>query len=176
MRIILGVSGSIAAYKAVDLLRFLQEKNNQVTVVMTENAKKFVTSLCFETFALENVFSEMFSRQHPLLHIKLATENDLLLIAPATANIIAKFASGIADDLLTTIFVAFSGPVFIAPAMHPDMYANKILQLNLKKLQDSGVKIIEPETGRLDCGAVGKGKMASFEKIYQEISQLCSQK
>jgi len=174
MNIILGVSGSIAAYRAVDLLKFLQDKGHQLTVVLTANATQFISPLTFETFVGQRVFSSMFAGgQDPLLHINLAAGNEVLLVAPATANIIGKFASGIADDLLSTIFIAFQGKTFIAPAMHPAMYQHPLVQRNLSHLQASGAIIIEPESGKLACGAIGKGKLASFEKIYEEITKQC---
>lgn len=173
-RIILGVSGGIAVYKAVELLRLLQKEGAEVRVVMTKSATRFVSPLTFSTLARYPALFSMFS--HPqkfeIEHISLADFAELLLIAPATANIIGKIASGIADDLLTTTVISVNCPVVLAPAMHSQMWNNAIVQRNIRKLLDCGFHIIEPEEGELASGSVGKGRLASLEKIVGYVKDI----
>lgn len=167
MNILLGISGSISCYKAVDILRTFQKNGHGVTVVMTENAHQFISPLTFETFIPGRVFTRQFSEfQDPLLHINIGNENDLFLIAPATANVIGKMAHGIADDLLTSIFLAFDKKVVVAPAMNTRMFDNPAVQENLKVLRSRGVEVIDPEEGSLACTSEGKGRLAGVERIY----------
>jgi phosphopantothenoylcysteine decarboxylase/phosphopantothenate--cysteine ligase len=173
MNVILGVTGSISAYKAVDIMRNFQKGGHQVSVILTAAAQKFIPSLTFETFCPGKVFTDMFApRQDPLLHIDICTENDLLLIAPATANIIGKMANGIADDLLSSIFLAFHKSVVIAPAMNSYMLDNPAVRVNISRLESRGIDIIEPDEGSLACNTEGRGKLPTPERIYKYCDEL----
>jgi phosphopantothenoylcysteine synthetase/decarboxylase len=164
----MGVTGSISAYKAVEILRTFQKQKHTVSVILTENAKQFISPLTFETFAPGKVFERQFrDLQDPLLHINIGQKNDLMLIAPATANIIAKMANGIADDLLSTTFLAFSKKVLVAPAMNTAMYDNPAVQDNLARLRSRGIEIIEPEEGSLACAEEGRGRLAHVDVIVR---------
>jgi len=169
MKVALGVSGGIAAYKVVEIVREFQRQGVEVVVVMTRNACRFVSPLTFQTISQNRVYYRMFSpaeeREAP--HISLAKEIDLLLVAPATANIIGKFAHGIADDLLSTLFLAISCPVVVAPAMHQCMYLHPQVKENLQRLRQLGVKLVEPEAGYLAGGDEGVGRLAEVSKIVQ---------
>lgn len=173
-RIVLGVSGSIAVYKAVELLRLLQKEGAKVRVVMTRSATRFVSPLTFSTLSRYPAVFSMFS--HPqkfeIEHISLSDFAELFLIAPATANVIGKLASGIADDLLTATAMSVNCPIVIAPAMHSQMWNNPIVQGNLKKLREHGFHIIEPEEGELASGGIGKGRLASLDKIVNYVKEL----
>jgi phosphopantothenoylcysteine decarboxylase/phosphopantothenate--cysteine ligase len=173
-KIILGITGGIAAYKACDVVRRLKKLGAQVIVVMTENAKKFITPLTFETLSVNEVVTEMFPERRfvGVRHVDLAGWADLILIAPATANIIGKIRSGIADDILTTIVISSKAPVLIAPAMNVNMYENPIFQENLCYLQKLEYKFVEPEVGELASGIVGKGRLADPETIVGEVVKL----
>jgi phosphopantothenoylcysteine decarboxylase/phosphopantothenate--cysteine ligase len=167
MNVLLGVTGSISAYKAVDIMRLFQKNGHVVRVIMTASVQRFITPLTFETFSPGNVFTGMFEKhQDPLLHINACRDSDLLLIAPATANIIGKIANGIADDLLSAAFLAFYRKVVIAPAMNSYMLENPAVQDNLARLRARGVGIIEPEEGTLACDYKGKGRLPGAQKIY----------
>lgn len=166
MKLVLGVSGSIAAYKAVDILRRFQKDGHEVTVAMTEAATRFVAPLTFAAFAPGRVFSEMFAPgQEPLLHIRLAQECDLLLVAPASADIIGKMANGIADDLLSTVFCAFHKRVVVAPAMNSRMLENPAVADNLARLRGRGVEVIEAAEGPLANLETGRGRLPDPEAI-----------
>ncbi|MBN2398923.1 MAG: hypothetical protein JXI33_01135 [Candidatus Aminicenantes bacterium] len=168
MKLILGVSGSIGAYKAVDIMRLFQKNNHSVTVVMTWAATQIVPPLTFSAFAPGKVFHDMFSKnQDSLLHINLCNENDLLLVAPATANIIGKMANGIADDLLSTLLCAFYKRVVVAPAMNVHMLENKAVMENIVRLQSRGIDIIEPAEGLLANRESGKGRLPTADVIYR---------
>lgn len=171
--IVLGVTGSIAAYKSMDLVGRLREKGAKVTVVMTESATRFITPLSLETISQNKVYTSLFppagQREWDPAHISLSRKADLILIAPATANIIGKLTSGLADDLLTATVMAAKVPVIIAPAMNTNMYDNPILQENLKRLKELGYRIIEPEYGLLACGEKGKGRLANIDTILKEV-------
>ncbi len=173
-KIILGITGGIAAYKACDLVRRLKKLGAQVIVVMTENAKKFITPLTFETLSGNEVVTEMFPERRfvGVRHVDLAGWADLILIAPATANIISKIRSGIADDILTTIVISSKAPVLIAPAMNVNMYENPIFQENLSYLEKLGYKFVGPEVGELASGIVGKGRLAEPEIIVGEVVKI----
>jgi phosphopantothenoylcysteine decarboxylase/phosphopantothenate--cysteine ligase len=173
-RILLGVSGGIAVYKAVELLRMLQREGAEVRVVMTKSATKFVSPLTFSTLSRHPAYYSLFSdpQRWEIEHISLADFAELFLIAPATANIIGKIASGIADDLLTTTALSVNCPIVIAPAMHSQMWSNPIVQENLKKLKGLGYHIIEPEEGELASGGIGKGRLASLEKIVGVVKEI----
>lgn len=167
MNLVLGVTGSISAYKAVEILRIFQKNGHNVSVIMTKEAKKFISPLTFETFTPGKVYSELFKEnQDPVLHINISRTNDLLLIAPATANIIGKIANGIADDLLSTTFLAFYGKIVIAPAMNSFMYKNIAVKENIAKLKSRNVEVIEPEKGELACKDTANGRLASYNRIY----------
>ncbi|MCR5557672.1 MAG: bifunctional phosphopantothenoylcysteine decarboxylase/phosphopantothenate--cysteine ligase CoaBC [Butyrivibrio sp.] len=174
--ILLGVTGGIAAYKSADLASKLVKQHANVDVIMTENATKFVTPLTFEALTHNRCTTDTFDRNHPweVEHIALAYKADVLVIAPATANCIAKLACGIADDMLTTTALACICPKIIAPAMNTKMFENPVTQRNLKILEDLGYIIITPGDGYLACGAVGKGRMeepsAIVDAIIHEIS------
>ncbi|MCU0236739.1 MAG: phosphopantothenoylcysteine decarboxylase [Acidobacteria bacterium] len=168
MKLILGVSGSIGAYKALDILRRFQKSGHDVSVVMTRAATRFIAPLSFETFAPGRVFVEMFAPgQDPLLHIHLSKENDVLLIAPASANIIGKMANGIADDLLSTVFCAFYRRVVVAPAMNTHMLENPAVADNIARLRGRGVEIIEAAEGQLANLEIGRGRLPDAETIYR---------
>jgi len=173
-KVILGITGGIAAYKACDIVRRLKKLGAQVIVVMTENAQKFITPLTFETLSGNEVVTEMFPERRfvGVRHVDLAGWADLILIAPATANIIGKIRSGIADDILTTIVISSKAPVLIAPAMNVNMYENPIFQENLSYLQKLGYKFVEPGVGELASGIVGKGRLAEPETIVGEVVKI----
>lgn len=172
--IVLGVTGGIACYKAVELVRLLVKAGYQVQVIMTRGAMEFVTPLTFQTLSGHPVATETFNltQESEIGHINLADAADLFVIAPATANIIGKIAGGIADDLLTTVLMATQAPVLIAPAMNIHMYDNPILQENLRKLHRVGYHILEPAEGFLACGYEGKGRLPDPETIAAEIDRL----
>lgn len=169
--ILLGVTGGIAAYKAAALASALVKQHAAVEVVMTENATKFVTPLTFEQLTGRRAMVDTFDRNfsHQVEHISLAERTDLVIIAPATANVCAKLAHGLADDMLTTTVLACRCPKLIAPAMNTNMYENPVTQDNLDILRRYGWEVIEPASGRLACGAVGKGKMPEPEDLLQHI-------
>ncbi len=170
--IILGVTGSIAAYKACDILRRLQDGGCHVSVVMTKGAENFITPLTLASLAGEKVYqatSENNSDAWPMNHITLAKKADVLLIAPATANMIGKIAGGIADDLLTCIALATKAKILIAPAMNDEMYHNKIVQSNIEKLEKYGIEFISPIKGKLACGTFGEGHLADVEDIVKAV-------
>ncbi len=167
-KIILGVTASISAYKACDLTRLFVKAGYSVYVVMTENSKELVTPLTFETLSGKPVYSDNFVKNMKEMgHIELKKDAALLLVAPATANIIGKFANGIADDLLSTTFLSVRCPVLIAPAMNPNMWAHSALQENIKRLKSWGVKFISPEKGKVACGDEGEGRLADVENIFK---------
>ena len=169
--VLLGVTGGIAAYKAAALASALVKLHANVEVVMTENATKFVTPLTFEQLTGRRVMVDTFDRNfsHQVEHISLAERTDLVIIAPATANVCAKLAHGLADDMLTTTVLACKCPKLVAPAMNTNMYENPITQDNLATLRGYDFHVIEPASGRLACGAVGKGKMPEPEDLVQHI-------
>lgn len=168
-KILLGISSSISAYKACDLTRLFIKGGYSITAILTENAQNLVTPLTLETLSGNPVYTDSFSRERREMgHIELKQDASLLLVAPATANIIGKFASGIADDLLSTTFLSVSCPVLIAPAMNPNMYAHRAVQSNIEKLKSWGIGFVEPDKGVVACGDEGYGKLADIEKIYNE--------
>ncbi len=169
--VLLGVTGGIAAYKAAALASALVKQHAAVEVVMTKNATEFVTPLTFEQLTGRRTMVDTFDRgfSHQVEHIALADRTDLVIIAPATANVCAKLAHGLADDMLTTSVLACRCPKLIAPAMNTNMYENPVTQDNLQTLRHYGWDVIEPASGRLACGAVGKGKMPEPEALLQHI-------
>lgn len=170
-KIVVGVAGGIAAYKACELVSRLRKLNAEVHVIMTEAASRFVAPLTFQTLTLNQVAVDMFDapKYWEVEHISLAKLADVFVIAPATANIIGKIACGIADDMLSTTVMATRVPVIIAPAMNTNMYENPVVQRNINNLKELGYSIVEPEEGLLACGDVGKGKMADPAVIESVI-------
>ncbi|MBQ6376059.1 MAG: bifunctional phosphopantothenoylcysteine decarboxylase/phosphopantothenate--cysteine ligase CoaBC [Lachnospiraceae bacterium] len=169
--VILGVTGSIAAYKAADLASRLVKQHAEVHVIMTGNAANFIHPITFETLTGRKCLTDTFDRnfEFEVEHVSLAKKADLMVVAPATANVIAKFACGIADDMLTTTFLACTCPVWIAPAMNTRMYENAATQDNIRTLKSRGIEFIEPASGRLACGDVGKGKLEDPSVIADRI-------
>ena len=169
--ILLGVTGSIAAYKAAALASALVKLHANVEVILTKNATEFIAPLTFEQLTGNRTMTDTFDRNfvHQVEHVSLATRTDLVLIAPATANVCAKLAHGLADDMLTTTVLACKCPKLIAPAMNTGMYENPVTQDNLEILRRYGWEVIEPASGRLACGVVGKGKMPEPEDLLQHI-------
>ena len=167
--IVLGVTGGIACYKACELASLLVKQHADVQVIMTENATKFVTPITFEQLTGNKALTDTFDRNfvHSVEHISVADKADMVIIAPATANIIAKLAHGIADDMLTTTVLACRCPKAIAPSMNTAMLENPVTQDNLETLRHYGWEIIEPDSGRLACGAVGKGKLPTPERLLE---------
>jgi len=176
-QILLGVSGGIAAYKACELTRLLIKARAKVEVVMTENAARFVPPLTFETLSGHPVHTGMFNQHsNPLVHIELADRTELLVIAPATANIIGKIANGVADDLLTTLYLATKAKVLVCPAMNVNMYEHAAVRENLAKLKARGVEVLEPESGELACGWEGKGRLPDPDLIAEACEYLLAPK
>ena len=176
IRITLGVTGCIGAYKAVLVLRELQKAGVEVTVVMTRHAGEFVQPLTFQALSGKPVISDMWHRDQDseIKHIALAQQTDLLLVAPLTANTLAKFAQGIADDFLSTLYLSVTAPVLLAPAMNVEMWRHPATQENLDRLRRRGVTVIEPEAGYLACGMVGEGRLADPTVIAQKALELTS--
>ena len=171
--IVLGVSGGIAAYKACTLCSRLTQKGAGVRVVMTRSATKFVQPLTFQSLSRHQVYTDTFAEQDPsvIAHIDLADHADLILVAPATANIIGKLAGGIADDMLSTTLLATEAPIWMAPAMNGHMYAHPAVQDNMNKLKSWGVHFLEPGEGQLACGYVGRGRLAEPEQILERVER-----
>ncbi|ABQ27099.1 bifunctional phosphopantothenoylcysteine decarboxylase/phosphopantothenate--cysteine ligase CoaBC [Geotalea uraniireducens] len=169
--IILGVTGGIAAYKAVELLRLLTKAGANVHVIMTDAATEFVTPLTFQTLSMNPVSTSLFNliSEREIGHISLADRADLFVIAPATANVIGKLANGIADDMLTTTVMATKAPVLIAPAMNVNMYQNPLYRENEAKLKGHGYLFVEPARGMLACGWEGEGKLQEPQVIFEEV-------
>jgi phosphopantothenoylcysteine decarboxylase/phosphopantothenoylcysteine decarboxylase/phosphopantothenate--cysteine ligase len=173
--IILGVTGSIAAYKAAELANLLTKNGASVHVIMTAGARKFITPLTFQTLTKKKTYTDMFDEIffEDVRHISLAQKAALAVIAPASANFIGKIASGIADDMLSTVIMALGGkPVLICPAMNSAMYENPIVQANIAKLSGLGYRFLQPREGRLACGDLGKGALADVPVIAQAIEEL----
>ncbi len=173
-QVLLGVTGSIAAYQAADLIGLLKNQFASVRVIMTRSATKFITPLTLEVISEHPVTVDMFdgSSHSYVEHIGLATAADLLLIAPATANVIGKLANGIADDMLSTTALAVTAQRLIAPAMNEKMWLNPIVQGNIERLKKVGVQVVEPEYGPMACGGEGWGRLARIEEIVRRASQV----
>src|SRR5271166_1248854 len=177
MKIALGVSGGIAAYKAAEIVRLLQDRSIRVQVVMTHAAQEFIRPLTFAALSGEKVITDMFgagSSEHPNIdsaieHIAVAQSIDVLVVAPATADVLAHFAQGIANDFLTTLYLATTAPVVVAPAMNVNMWNHPATQANLQILRQRGVKIVEPGAGYLACGMTGSGRLADNETIVAAV-------
>ncbi|HWQ99089.1 MAG TPA: phosphopantothenoylcysteine decarboxylase [Clostridia bacterium] len=172
--ILLGVTGSIAAYKAADIANQLTKRGHAVDVVLTKHALEFITPLTFQTLTKRRVYTDLFSLEIPneVEHISLAKRADIALVAPASANLIGKLANGIADDLLTTVLMALDHTLlYLSPAMNTAMYENRIVQANLKRLTDAGVRLIEPRESVLACGDLGRGALAEVGAILAVIDE-----
>ena len=179
MRITLGVSGGVAAYKAAELVRLLQKEDFEVQAVMTRGAREFITPLTFAALTGQKVITDLFSEvsgeanfDSAIEHISVAQKTDLLLVAPATADILAKFARGIADDFLTTLYLATTAPVVVAPAMNLNMWNHPATRENVQKLRDRGVNVVEPDEGYLACGMTGSGRLAGQENILAAVKKV----
>ncbi len=174
-RILLGVTGGIAAYKAAELARRFICGGAQVKVVMTKAAIEFVAPLTFQALTGEKVATAMFGPDaEPLEHVSLGQEVDAIVVAPATANLLGKAAAGLGDDLLSTILLAATKPVLLCPAMNAEMWHNAVVQENLNRLRARGVRVMEPATGELACGAVGLGRLPEAESIMEAAARLVS--
>jgi len=172
--ILLGVTGSIAAYKAADLVRLFSKKGHRVSVIMTKAAEEFITPLTLATLSNEKVWRSMFdseAEERIISHISLAQEADVLVVAPASADIIGKIANGLADDLLSTVAMATHAPIVIAPAMNAQMYENSIVQKNCDVLKGKGMTFVGPEKGELACGEWGNGRLADIQTIADCVEQ-----
>ncbi len=172
-RILLGVTGGIAAYKAADLCSKLVQAGAEVAVVMTDSAQHFVAPLTFETLSRRKVYTGMWDPDLEFnpTHIALADWAELVVVAPATANIIAKLAHGIGDDLLSTVLLSVNAPVLVAPAMNKRMWENRVVQDNVRRLKELGHQVVEPGEGYLACGAVGVGRLAEVPDLMIAISE-----
>lgn len=180
MRIVLGVGGGIAAYKAAELVRALQRQGDEVQAVLTESAAQFITPLTFAALTGRKVITGLFAPDgtgeatlsSAVEHVGVAQEHELLLVAPATADLLAKFAHGLATDFLTTLYLAFTGPVVLAPAMNTNMWNHPATQQNLVVLRERGHSIVEPESGWLACGTTGPGRLAEPEYIAEAVAAI----
>ena len=177
-QVVLGVTGGIAAYKVVELLRLLTKAGADVHVIMTRSAQEFITPLTFQTLSANPVHTELFNliAEREIGHISLADRADLFVIAPATANVVGKIAAGIADDMLTTTVMATKAPVLIAPAMNVNMYTNPLYRDNEERLRGYGYLFVPPEKGALACGWEGEGKLAAPESIFEAVAAAMSPK
>ena len=179
MRITIGVTGGVAAYKAAELVRLLQQDGFTVEVVMTRGAREFITPLTFAALSGQKVITDLFEKsssgeanvESAIEHIAVAQRSDLLLVAPATADILAKFARGIADDFLTTLYLATTAPVVVAPAMNVNMWNHPATQENIEMLRARGVRIVNPDEGYLACGMTGAGRLAGQQEIVAAVRQ-----
>ncbi len=169
--IVLGVTGSVAIYKACEIVRRLKERGCNVSVVMTQEAQQFVRPVLFQSLSGNRVYAGMFEQPETweIEHISLAEKADCVLVAPATANVIGKIAGGICDDLLTCVVCATRAPVLICPAMNENMYRNRIVAENCRKLKGLGYSFIEPQKGRLACGKIGVGCLAEVDIIVRDV-------
>ncbi|HEX8090639.1 MAG TPA: bifunctional phosphopantothenoylcysteine decarboxylase/phosphopantothenate--cysteine ligase CoaBC [Blastocatellia bacterium] len=177
MKVALGVTGCIAAYKAVEVLRGLQKRGVEVQVLMTKHATEFVGPLTFQSISGLPVITEMFapSSDPEIKHIQVAQSSDLLLVAPATANTLAKFANGIADDFLSTVYISTTAAVLVAPAMNVEMWAHPATQENVRRLRSRGVQFVDPGEGYLACKTVGAGRLAEPVEIVERAWQMLGQ-
>jgi phosphopantothenoylcysteine decarboxylase/phosphopantothenate--cysteine ligase len=171
MKIILGVGGGIAAYKSAEIARLLMQAGHEVQAVMTSAAQEFVRPLTFAALTGRKTLTDLFAMESAIEHISVARENELLAIAPATADLIAKLAHGLADDFLTTLYLAFTGPVVVAPSMNSNMWGHPATQANLEALRRRGHCIVEPDSGYLACGMTGPGRLADPEAIVEAIQR-----
>ena len=171
-KIALAVSAGLAAYKAVELLRMLMKEEAEVQIVLSANAGEFVTPLTFEALSRKPVYHQLFNLENSadMKHIRIAEKADLMLVAPATASTLGKMANGLADDALSNLYLAFKGPVMIAPAMNEGMWRNLAVKENIEKLKSRGVKFIEPEEGELACKTTGPGRLANLDTILERVN------
>jgi phosphopantothenoylcysteine decarboxylase/phosphopantothenate--cysteine ligase len=176
MKILLGVGGGIAAYKAAELARLLMQQGHEVQAVMTDAAQEFVRPLTFAALTGRKTLTDLFAIESAIEHIAVAQEHEVLAIAPATADLIAKLAHGLADDFLTTLYLAFTGPVVLAPSMNVNMWQHPATQANLETLRRRGHRIVEPESGYLACGMTGPGRLADTETIAEAIGRELSRR
>ena len=171
--IVLGVTGSIGAYKAADLVRRLKDEGLSVTCLMTKEACEFITPLTLQTLSERKVYADLFSLEDPhVVHTRLADQANVLLIAPATANVIGKLANGLADDLVTCVALVTKAPILIAPAMNVHMYEHPMVQDNIKRLKTLGYHFVGPDVGNLACGYEAIGHLAEVEEIVRVTRQL----
>lgn len=171
MNIILGMGGGIAVYKTADLARLLMQQGHQVQAVMTAAAQEFIRPLTFTALTGRKTISDLFAVENVIEHIEVGQRGDLLLVAPATGDLLAKFAHGLAGDFLTALYLAFTGPVMLAPSMNVNMLEHPATQANLETLRRRGNRVIEPGVGYLACGMTGKGRMAEPEEIMEAIER-----
>lgn len=172
MQIILGVTGGIAAYKAADLARLLVRDGHEVQAVLTRSAEEFVSAVTFASLTGKKVFSNLFEASAAIEHIDVAQSNDLLVVAPATANILAEFAHGLAGGFLSTLYLAFRGPVILAPAMNTNMWEHEATRSNIETLRRRGHTIVEPGVGMLACGTFGAGRLAENDAILDAVRRV----
>lgn len=176
-KILIGITGGIAAYKICELIRMFKRNNADVKVVVTQNALSFVTKLTLQTLSQNQVYVEQFeTEEYKPEHISLADDSDIFVIAPTSANTISKLATGICDNLLTSVACAFKNPIILAPAMNCNMWENKVIQENLSKLEELGYNIYPPEEGYLACGYNGNGRLCSIEKLYEKTVEVLESK
>src|SRR5579871_1356589 len=171
MKILLGVGGGIAAYKSAELARLLVERGHEVQVIMTAAAQEFVRPLTFAALTGRKVLTDLFAIENAIEHISVAQEHELLVIAPATAGLMAKLANGLADDFLSTLYLAFTGPVVVAPAMNVNMWEHPATQKNLETLRQRGLRIVGPDAGYLACGMTGAGRLVDPEAIAEAVDR-----
>ena len=178
MNIVIGMCGGIACYKVCSVVGALKKNNFEVDVIMTKNATEFITPLTLRSLSNNPVVTDMFHEtdNYDIKHISLAQKADILLVAPATANIIGKVANGIADDMLSTVIMATKAKVVFAPAMNNNMYTNPIVQENIKKLKEHGYYFVEPQVGHLACGTEGIGKLADTKTIVDKVMEVAKWK
>ena len=177
-KILLIVTGGIACYKSLDLIRRLQDKGCDLECILTKNALEFVKIITFESLLGKKIMSNLFSldEEKKMNHIKLADDSDMIFVVPCTANFISKIANGVADDLATNVILASEKIKVVAPAMNTSMWENSAVKKNLKNLTKMGIKILDPQSGKLACKSVGKGKLMDIEKIIEELNLLFSEK
>ena len=171
MKIILGVGGGIAAYKSAEIARLLMQEGHAVQAVMTRAAQEFISPLTFAALTGRKTLTDLFAIESAIEHIAVARENELMALAPATADLIAKLAHGLADDFLTTLYLAFTGPVVVAPSMNSNMWLHPATQANLETLRRRGHRIVEPDSGYLACGMTGPGRLADPAAIVEAIER-----
>jgi phosphopantothenoylcysteine decarboxylase/phosphopantothenate--cysteine ligase len=183
MRVLLGIGGGIAAYKAAELARLLQERGFEVQVVMTAAAQEFIRPLTLAALTGKKVITELFAARggeetlaSAIEHVRAAQENDVLVVAPATADLLARFAHGLADDFLTTLYLAFAGPVVLAPAMNTHMWLHPATQANVETLRRRGHTLLEPEEGPLACGMTGPGRLPEPERIAAVVASVAGRR
>lgn len=175
--VLIGITGGIAAYKICDLIRLFKKNNANVKVIVTKNALNFVTKLTLQTLSQNEIYEEQFDiEEYKPEHISLADNSDIFVIAPTSANTVSKLATGICDNLLTSVACAFKNPILLAPAMNCNMWDNPVIQENLSKLEQSGYNVLPPEEGYLACGYNGNGRLCSIEKIFEKSVEIINSK